>query len=60
MDTLFIALSLLIQSKMIPKLLILGLLLAVSLDACLGRQKLDVKAMKEFADAIVQGRHIHT
>ena len=42
----------------IQKLLILGLFLAVSLDACLGRQKLNAKAMQEFADAIVQGRFI--
>ena len=40
----------------IQKLLILGLFLAVSLDVCLGRPKLNAKAMKEFADAIVQGR----
>ena len=39
----------------IQKLLILGMFLAVSLDACLGRQKLNAKEMKEFADAIVQG-----
>ena len=43
------------KMNQIQKLLILGLFLAVSLDACLGRQKLNAKAMQEFADAVVQG-----
>lgn len=43
---------------MIHKLLIVGLFLAVSLDACLGRQSLNTKAVNELADAIVQGRCI--
>ena len=45
---------------MIDKVLIVELCLAVSLDVCLGRPKLNAKAMKEFADAIVQGRYMHT
>ena len=44
------------RMNQIQKLLVLGLFLAVSLDACLGRQKLNAKAMQEFAEAIVQGK----
>ena len=43
---------------MIHKVLIVGLFLAVSLDVCLGRPNVEAKAMKEYADAIIQGATI--
>ena len=45
---------------MIHKLLIVGLILAVSLDVCLGRPKMEANAMNEYADAIIQGINYNT
>ena len=33
----------------------MGLFLAVSFTVCVGRPKSEAKAMKEFADALIQG-----
>lgn len=39
-------------------LLIIGLFLAISFNVCVGRPKSEAKAMKEFADALIQGTYI--